>query len=532
MVPTLAHILGVPIPYSNLGTVQYHLLPDTPVPGFVDYELLLLHGWQNAIQMYTYFQKYTSENVGTLKKSENDELEQTFVILSHRANSVYTPTGFQSFSKDLNAFLRSILSKCRELWVKFDANLMSKGLLVVFITILGFFLLVNNLTIVHYHKIFSSSFVIFTFLSNLAGYPLAYILRTAKVMNIEYTDILFYSCVYSFAILTLNILQNWPDIADNWDRLSKSGDKIVRVVFLVFIGVFYSNSFTIEEQKILNYILIGLIFIALVNVMSGLMKRRFWKFAFLCITAVFLLRLSYHLFKCREEQKDCRINFEQNSFQYTSNIKKETTPSDLLGVIALALLTTIAKMYLKAMGNLSGTSLHVLFYRYSPTVATICACGHFLLAQNQAVSLKPIHIDILAWVVYFLTITHIVIFLIDPLMLFILPQSTSSETENLKYFRNQNVIPEIFNILKRKKSAKLEKEQKSESENKVPIVYGLGTVYSASMIALGTTMAILFALLLGKNASTGIVLAVCVGIIICATGCTNKGTNIKDIRKY
>lgn len=530
MVPTLAQILGVPIPYSNLGAVQYHLLPDVSVSGFVDYEMLLLHGWQNTIQMYSYFQSYATENKGTFKKEELDELEQTFDILSHRANSVYTPTGFQSFSKDLNSFLVNILHKCRELWVKFDANLMSKGLLVVFITLLGFFLFVNNLTVTHYHKLFTNSFIGLIILSNVAGYPIAYLLSLAKIMTIEYTDVLFYSCIYSFAILTLNILQNWADIADNWDKQSKSSSKLIRVVFLAFVTIFYSNSFTVEEQKILNYILVGLILIALGNMMSGLLKKRFWKFAFLGLCAIVLLRISYYLFKCREEQKGCAFNFEKNSFKFSSITKEETTPGDLVGVIVLALFTTITKMYLKSMGNLSGSSLHVMFFRYSPTVATICACGHFLLAQNRSVSLKPIHIDSLAWVVYFITIAHVIIFMIDPLLLFIMPQSSPSDAGTLKFFKNQNIIPEIFNIMKRKTSEKVEKE--TENENKVPIVYGLGTVYSASMIALGTSLTILFALLLGKTASTGIVLVICVAVIICATGCANKGINIKDIRKF
>lgn len=529
MVPTLAQILGVPIPYSNLGAIQYHLLPDVSVTGFVDYEMLLLHGWQNTIQIYTYFQNYATEHKGTFKKHELDELKQKFIILSHRANSVYTYTGFQSFSKDLNSFLLEILHKCRELWVKFDANLMSKGLLVVFITLLGFFLLVNNLTVHHYNKIFTKSFIGLIVLSNLAGYNLVYFLSLANIMTIEITDVLFYSCIYSFAILTLNILQNWSDISENWDKQSKSSSKLMRVVFIVFISVFYSNSYTVEEQKILNYILVGLAIFALINIMSGLMKKRFWKFAFLVLGSVIILRVSYHLFKCREEQKECAVDFEKNSFKFASMTKEETTPGDLVGVIVLALFTTVSKMYLKSMGNLSGTSLHVMFYRYSPTVATICACGHFLLAKNRAVSLKPIHIDGLAWVVYFITIAHVIIFLIDPLLLFIMPQSNSSDGGTVKFFKNQNIIPEIFNIMKKKTSEKVDKE--AENENKVPIVYGLGTVYSASMIALASTLTILFALLLGKTASAGIVLMICVGIVICATGCANKGTNIKDIRK-
>lgn len=139
LVPVLASILGVPIPFSNLGTVQYTLLPDVKIHGFNRHEIALLHGWQNAIQMYKYFATYAKANTGAFKTENIEEFEHRFHALSQRANTIYTEIGFKNFAKDLNIFLKDILGKCREVWVNFDANLMSKGLLVVFLTVFSFF---------------------------------------------------------------------------------------------------------------------------------------------------------------------------------------------------------------------------------------------------------------------------------------------------------------------------------------------------------------------------------------------------------
>lgn len=46
LVPTLSAILGVPVPYSNLGTLSFQLLPDVTIDGLSRHQLALLHLWQ------------------------------------------------------------------------------------------------------------------------------------------------------------------------------------------------------------------------------------------------------------------------------------------------------------------------------------------------------------------------------------------------------------------------------------------------------------------------------------------------------
>ena len=90
LAPTLATLLGVPIPYSNLGQINFQLLLDTQVDNFMRYQLALQQIWQNARQIQAYFENYANSHRGTFTMEQLDELENRFLVFQHRANTVYT----------------------------------------------------------------------------------------------------------------------------------------------------------------------------------------------------------------------------------------------------------------------------------------------------------------------------------------------------------------------------------------------------------------------------------------------------------
>uniref|UniRef100_T1GE51 Uncharacterized protein n=1 Tax=Megaselia scalaris TaxID=36166 RepID=T1GE51_MEGSC len=83
--------------------------------------------------------------------------------------------------------------------------------------------------------------------------------------------------------------------------------------------IFFSNSFIIEEQKILCYLIMGIVGIVVFDIIkhsfrfdnrnrvkiSTFLKSVSFKVALAGAMAIILLRTSYNLFRCREEQTNC-----------------------------------------------------------------------------------------------------------------------------------------------------------------------------------------------------------------------------------
>lgn len=107
---------------------------------------------------------------------------------------------------------------------------------------------------------------------------------------------------------------------------------VPRFIFVVSIGVFFSNSFIVHEQKVLCYMLSIQIIYALYEIRkftnlaefknvklktAMIMKSIFMKILCVVVGIVVLLRVSQSYFKCREEQGDCwdfTTNTENVSF--------------------------------------------------------------------------------------------------------------------------------------------------------------------------------------------------------------------------
>lgn len=101
---TIATILGIPIPFSNLGTMSLQLLPVDNV--FKGHELLLMHLWQNARQIRDYFSTY-SKDEGTFAKSE--DFNEKFKVLEAKIKAIKSEREFIEFAKELRTELDEIL---------------------------------------------------------------------------------------------------------------------------------------------------------------------------------------------------------------------------------------------------------------------------------------------------------------------------------------------------------------------------------------------------------------------------------------
>lgn len=525
--------MGTPIPYSNLGATNFDIVPDVSIPNLSKPQTKLLHTLQNIKQMHRYFNSYRMSKSDEIPQKLLDNYQSEFEQFFNRFKTIYTENAeIHRFCCDIRSYLSDIANDCREIWAQFDANLISQGLIFTAVTTFFLYLLTTNLKFNQIELIFTPLNLTIIYVTNfllMAATPIVHLIFDWECGII---DVLRYTCIYGIALLAFLLIQNWDYIAANWSTQQHFANIFSRSVFILAVSTFFSNSYIIYEQKVLCYLIGGSLVVFLYKIrkeytlLARLRKLRpelifhstFFKLATLTVVAIVLLRTSYNLHRCREEQGNCsEFKMEGGNMQNLRHkqLKASTLNAiDLLPILILALFAAFSRLFLRKCGNLSGFSPHVFLARYGPIVAAVACSLHFFTSlTNYAVrSVKGVHqvrIDALAWIVYIVFILQLIIVFTRPLMLFILQKP--NRTFNVSPFGC--VVPQIVMKMKQMYDSGGSTEEDTTNDD-IPIVYGLATVYSSVLYSICVGFTFVLALLLGPVASNGIFIVLFVAALI------------------
>lgn len=527
LVPSLAAILGIPIPFSNIGSTNFDIVPDVPTADLSATQTRMLHAWANVKQMRHFFTNYTTVNPDTFSDEMLDDFFLKFYVLSMRVATLYNHAAIDHFNNDVKLYLQEIVSHCRSVWVKFDANQMSQGLLFTAVVNFFLYLLITNLKFQQLEVIFSYGNLTFIYLSNAALGIGTYTVHRLLGWDAGLQSALVYMTIYSIALIAFLLIQNWDYIALNWSQQKHFSNLFTRTIFGFSIIVFFSNSFVIYEQKILCYLISGALLIFLYKIRNQYIRLASWrkvkpefiltspftKLTMATFAAIALLRASYSFHRCREEHGNC-TDFQMDTVHSMAQHSKgnpigavQTNLVDLLPILSLVLFATFSRKFLRKCGNLSGFSAHVSLARYGIIVAAVGCCGHFIMSlmkhAKSAKSIQQIRIDAMAWIVYAVFVLQLCTLLVKPLMLFVWQKPNRSF--NVSPFGR--VVPQIVMRMR-------QMYDNEDSEDDIPVVYGLATVYSSVFWSIAIVFAFVLAILIGPLAANGIFIIVLAAALV------------------
>lgn len=519
--PTISAIMGVPMPFSNLGAINFDIVPYVPTSQLTKSQTKVMHTWQNAKQLHLYFNSFISDNEDSIPTKVLENYLSQFNIFAFRLATLYKADAIDSFCEEVRSYLKEIAVNCRHIWVQFDANLISQGLLFTAITTFFLFLITTNLKFSELALIFTPFNLTIIYATNVLLMVFTPVVHYLLDWEVSIIDVLRYTNVYGVALLAFLLVQNWDFITANWSSQEPFSNLFTRCIFIVAISTFFSNSYVIQEQKVLCYLLCGILVMFLYKIRKEyamlarwrkfrpelMLNTPFFKLFILTIVAIVFLRTSYTLHRCREEQGDCNtIKIESATFEAPRRKPMKLNSMnwiDLLPILTLALFAGFSRLFLRKCGNLTGFSPHVLLARYGPILAAVaCSLHFFTTLTNYSKSMRGIHqirIDALAWIVYILFFLQIIVIIARPLMLFILQKP--NRTFNVSPFGC--VVPQIVMKMKQIYDSGSSVDDESPNDD-IPIVYGLATVYSSVLFSISIVFAFLLALLLGPNAANGV----------------------------
>ncbi|XP_067666675.1 GPI ethanolamine phosphate transferase 3-like [Haliotis asinina] len=550
LVPTLALLLGVPIPFSNLGMVIKDLFTHcswwkTSISEIKQVYHAVKALRLNAHQINKYLETYSKVSSDfpkdkwgrlqeLLKHSEND-LQALLTSMVQEGETPDILKRFRKLEDHYTQFVTDVRDICQGIWAKFDVMSILIGLLTMAV---GFS--INILILCSLTSSGSECWIPVCFgVTGGVVYLLYAIVQTFFLSEFVNPMMLFVFGGVLLLVLWILIKNSFYG-DDNAEGSQKSQninlDNIFGIIICVlYFLVYFSNSFVVLEDSVTMFFsqtmiwMFGLknmkhnmsIYLSqkshkeiaarrsksklAVNTLSLLAHPVTLTLIFTFTSSVFL-RLSVPFRACREEQWFCNntifmkplANLAVDAVGYR-NIRY------FFSIAALSVFIISVRQWLKCYGNLNGYSPAVMCMRFAYPFAGVCCCLHWAMQG------LPVHVlDYLPWwqqvllaqLVYISLLLSILILIFKPLCVYKLPSARDPSIPiPRRGLHGPQVIPSVYKHLRERFRAE------TDAEAKPPVVYGLGSVYSASCLQVVIVAGLLLSLLLGDGLAPSLLLA-------------------------
>lgn len=547
-VPTISLLLGIPIPFSNLGMVMNDLFSYCPWWNTEDRLQQLYHNIKvlhlNAHQIDEYFQAYSNISAEPTIQKKYISLHNQFMSTEEELNKIVmnlvkledvTETQLLKVKNSYISFISQVKSMCQESWATFDVQQIRIGLFTLCFAIsIGIFLLRVTFTV---DGSFPKSiyFVLIGTFIHLICVLGVYCLNDTgfSILTIVFDILILTAIIYMVITKTdLKTVSTYFKIQmKNMDLTSICS----YFVCFLYIVSFFSNSYVVSEDGVTAFLVLTLVWCYCIQLLAkmlhdkevnqreniGKRSKSSLKFdigyvlihpSFLTVLLTILFSISVHLsfsFRtCREEQQLCQPSIFSSPLSTLSDNETKNLRY-FFSVACIVTIIVISHRWLHLYGNLNGNSPAVLFHKYGFPFVGLCIVLHWAvqsLPSKVLDTLPPIQHVVLAQFAYVLLGLSLLSFFINPLCIYLIQKNNKNFTLPLGWHISlEENIPQIFNALKSWKS--------NEKDQDVPaMVYGLGTVQTASSLYWLILCSLLIIMLLGDGIAPSILLAL---LIIC-----------------
>ena len=334
LVPTLALLLGLPIPFNNLGAPIEEAFVG---PNGDDVKNLAIVNQITAAQINRYQLEYAKVqkvdelmNVGSKAAWEN----ATRNWASFQKLKTLARPDWERTLKDFRSYQQENISMCRALWAQFDIPSMIYGISILACGLLILVMFANERGENTGQK--NSLCVKSAIAGGMGGYLLGVLLHLPKAFAMGIGAELFFLVVFVSYMVPFSL----PMPKSIWSWIS------ISFPLLLSIG-FASNSFTIWEDEILLFFLATIGFLLLARSLRIKERPEEKGAMYNAIIFLFLLRLSSLSRLCREEQMPyCRSTYYASASSSTSGSWQLLIP-----FTSATLLPEVLKAYYKSTGS-------------------------------------------------------------------------------------------------------------------------------------------------------------------------------------
>lgn len=503
LVPSLSLLLGVPIPFSNLGAI----IEDFFIPSalFRDHQQVRRHVSysnedlvnfrlpyikNNVHQVYRYLTAYLAQG-GTFPEAANSRIRALASQVINKPGAL-SHRQLQELARHSRAFLREARTMCQSVWVEFNLTSMSHSLNILLLhtcVLLVFILKPPNRLLTMLISLLTLT--VSVLLGGFLGVTLSMV-----------TGLSFYSLVIGCSAATSTVTQGFTLL---W-RLRQSLLSIVTSVvtsvtvessllasiYVATLITNFSNSFVVLQAQAIHFLMVSLLLVSLYKFRNSTQARLPSLAVILCIG---LLQFSMIYVRCREEQgPDCAPS---DFHKPLSTLPQSAGPYKnwryFFTIISLLFTSSAIHFVFSRGGNLNGISIPVLVSGYIPWIIVILMICYWALQAfpiSLIAKLLPWQQNILAQGVLLLSLLGLIILVINPKLVYLIPKK-----RRLNQVPKQDSVATYYNYLKSNWRSTLG----TDSPNPMTIAYGLGTCLSSLTVSVTWLLALVSMLVLGDG---------------------------------
>ena len=321
LVPTLSLLLGLPIPFNNLGGP----IPEAFLRPGESYKSLATAARITAGQIRRYQEMYKNSgkvDLGPLFELHWGPAEQQWNVMQRWSERRAWPE-WESMYDTFHMMQEQNLKICRRLWARFDAESMIAGIAVLLGSVLslGTYLTAVKLERTPHETPFFTSSTLWKMLQSW-GY-------STGVVCLTYRNGLVAAAGVVGAVIGF-VRDFWGRVKCHLRGKSISGwDYLSIAVTMASAGLFTSNSYTIWEDRITHFLLTTIGGCLLLSTLRQQVVLDKFTGTIYCISFIILVRVASHSQLCREEQMPyCRTTF------YASESSSVSSPV-ILGILVV-----------------------------------------------------------------------------------------------------------------------------------------------------------------------------------------------------
>ena len=547
-VASISLLLGLPIPFQNLGIVISDLFRfcqnDDCKNEEIEKELTLLQAIHlNANQVHKYVETYAALSAGF-----DVEDVRNFNEIFQKADFEYRnftkykdirgldPSHLRNVQSDYERYLVSVRSFLQKKWAQFDMPMMFYGMaILVAAVLLNFYLIFTE----DYFSLTASSFaVVMSFVASVC--LLFYGLCLLSVLS-------FLTGILLFVVLILNKFLRRTASFESSSSVVNIRDAISIVIWLVYIVSLLSNSFVVYEGSVASFLLQTCLYVQFICIAhdystSSLswsktskkcspdskpsIRGHIFLLMFFSLAANFLLSVSSTFRTCREEQTNCTESWllqqSTSEDEMVANKKKQF----LLSMLAIFVVVVAVYQWLRKNGNANGWSPATVAFKYIASFSFLLVLAYWCLKTGSKSSLKQLTSLALpvAKLVYLSVFVSLIMIVVRPLCTFVVKHVPPTTRENLNSAilnnvllsgsSSKDVVPQIFRQLQASWMLGRTSGQQSEENEPKIFVYGLATIFSSPLLALLLIVMILLVMLLDVSVAPSMFLLCAVSFII------------------
>jgi phosphatidylinositol glycan class O len=328
LVPTLSLLLGLPIPFNNLGTLIPELFIRRDDANHLANALRI-----NARQIWNYLEAYRTSPAG----GELDAVWSTLDTSWKATLADGTSESTDQVIQRLFSFTRMALAECRALWAQFNVVLMTAGLVILALSLPTLWVVYSAMQTQKHWSAVGQAVIIYGWGGVLVGFLPGILCSLLFKLPISPLDASIASSAFTseIAILSIGFVEATRSISRSMDStpiVFVRSHLPTIVLFLHSIG-FTSNSFTMWEDRLVLYLSLTLLAPIFLEAFSAPTPRLRNRLLFFTIVLMVSLRAMSISTICREEQQPfCRVTF------YASSTRQMPPVLMLLSTLPVALL--------------------------------------------------------------------------------------------------------------------------------------------------------------------------------------------------